>query len=101
VAKSQSTEPPPPPLIAKPTSKFKQDVKRQKKRGKDLTKLRTIIELLCNRGLLDSKHEDHPLGGNWKVWRDCHIEPDWVLIYKEDSGTLRLGRTGTHSDLGL
>ena len=95
MAKSQPTELPPPPLIAKPTAKFKQDVKRQKKCGKDLTKLRTIIEALCNRGLLDPKHEDHPLGGNWKGWRDRDVEPDWVLIYKEDSGTLRLGRTGT------
>ena len=44
---------------------------------------------------------DHALTGDWKGWRDCHVEPDWVLIYKRDSGTLILGRTGTHADLGL
>ncbi len=100
MAKSEQTESiPTPPLEAKPTKKFKQDVKRQKKRGKDLAKLRSIIEALCHRRPLDTKNKDHALGGDWEGWRDCHVEPDWVLIYKEDAGTLRLGRTGTHSEL--
>ena len=93
--------PPPPPLDPKPTTKFKQDVERQKKRGKDMDKLRAIIEALCHHRPLDPKHRDHALTGEWKGWRDCHVEPDWVLIYKRDGGTLILGRTGTHSDLGL
>jgi mRNA interferase YafQ len=92
---------PPLPLDPKPTTKFKQDVERQKKRGKDTDKLRSVIESLCHRRSLDPKHRDHALTGDWKGWRDCHVESDWVLIYKRDGGTLILGRTGTHSDLGL
>jgi mRNA interferase YafQ len=97
----QEPPPPPPPLDAKPTTKFKQDVERQKKRGKDTDKLRAIIESLCHHRPLEPRHRDHALTGDWKGWRDCHVEPDWVLIYKRDGGTLILGRTGTHSDLGL
>jgi mRNA interferase YafQ len=91
--------PPPPPLVAEPTTKFKQDVDRQKKRGKDTEKLRTIIEALCHHRPLASMHKDHALTGEWKGWRDCHVEPDGVLIYMRQAGTLILGRTGTHSDL--
>jgi mRNA interferase YafQ len=93
--------PPPPPLEAKPTTKFKQDVERQKRRGKDTDKLRAIIESLRHHRPLEPKSRDHALTGDWKGWRDCHVEPDWVLVYKRDAGTLILGRTGTHSDLGL
>jgi mRNA interferase YafQ len=97
----QPPPPPPKPLEAKPTTKFKQDVERQKRRGKDTDKLRAIIESLCHHRPLDPKHRDHALTGDWKGWRDCHVEPDWVLVYKRDAGKLILGRTGTHSDLGL
>jgi mRNA interferase YafQ len=90
---------PPLPLEAIPTAKFKRDVKRQKKRGEDTEKLRGIIDALCHHRALEPRHEDHALGGDWEGWRDCHVEPDWVLIYKKDAGTLTLGRTGTHSDL--
>jgi mRNA interferase YafQ len=100
-APASEPESPPPPLDPKPTTKFKQDVERQKRRGKELDKLRTIIESLCHRLPLDPKHKDHALTGEWKGWRDCHVEPDWVLIDKRDHGTLILARTGTHSDLGL
>jgi mRNA interferase YafQ len=100
-APEQEPPPPPPPLDPKPTTKFKQDVERQKKRGKDTAKFRAIIESLCHHRPLDPKHREHALTGDWKGWRDCHVEPDWVLIYKRDGGTLILGRTGTHSDLGL
>src|SRR5262249_58108053 len=99
--KTPSPEQPLPPLDPKPTTKFKQDVERQKKRGKDTEKLRAIIESLCHHRPLDPKHRDHALTGDWKGWRGCHAEPDWVSIYKRDGGTLILGRTGTHSDLGL
>ena len=97
----QPPQPPPRPLKASPTNKFKQDVERQKKRGKDTGKLRAIIESLCHHRPLDPKHRDHTLTGNWKGWRDCHVEPDWVLVYKRVGGDLVLGRTGTHADLGL
>jgi addiction module RelE/StbE family toxin len=63
--------------------------------------IRAIIESLCHHRLLDAKNRDHALTGDWKGWRDGHIEPDRVLIDKRDGGALILGRTGTHSDLGL
>ena len=50
-------------------------------------------------GRADRKLREHPLGGEWKGWRDCHVEPDWVLISRKDDVTLQLGRTGSHSDL--
>jgi mRNA interferase YafQ len=81
------------------TTQFDRDIKRQEKRGKSLDKLRAIIESLRNRRPLDPKQKDHPLGGDWKGWRDCRVEPDWVLIYRKDEVNLVLGRTGAHSDL--
>ena len=73
----------------------------QEKRGKSMEKLHAIIRSLRTHQPLARKHRDHALSGEWEGWRDCHIEPDWVLIYKKDLKTLTLGRTGTHSDLGL
>jgi mRNA interferase YafQ len=97
--KAAPASPPPSPLTPTPTATFKKDVKRQEKRSKDLGKLRAVLATLCARRPLDPKHKDHALGGEWRGWRDCHIEPDWVLIYKVDGGELKLGRTGTHADL--
>ena len=84
--------------IVQPSS-FKKDVKRQRKRRKDLAKLKILIELLVSGGDLPESYRDHGLSGNWTGWRDCHIEPDWLLIYKVSSDTLTLGRTGSHADL--
>ena len=81
------------------TSQFRKDIKRLQKRGKDLSKIKAVINLLLEEIPLPSKHRDHPLGGNWSGHRDCHIEPDWILIYRILNGELRLERTGTHSDL--
>ena len=81
------------------TRQFKRDLKRIKKRGKDLSKLKAIVSTLANSQMLEARHRDHALGGNWLGSRDCHIEPDWVLIYRLDNGSLFLERTGTHSDL--
>jgi len=81
------------------TSQFSRDVKKIKKRGKDLTKLRATVKKLVAEISLDSKHRDHALVGNWRPSRDCHVEPDWILIYTIDKSCLRLERTGTHSDL--
>jgi mRNA interferase YafQ len=89
----------PPPLTPSPTAQFRRDVKRQEKRGKDLAKLWAIVETLCSRGRLAPRHRDHALGGEWKGWRDCHVEPDWVLIFKPTATELVLGRTGSHADL--
>lgn len=81
------------------TSQFKKDIKRLKKRGKDIDKLKKAIELLLSHNSLPSHYKDHPLIGNWKGCRDCHVEPDWILIYRFLPNELRLERTGTHSNL--
>lgn len=80
-------------------TQFKRDVKLAEKRGKDLGKLRELILLLVNGNPLPSRYKDHPLSGDWKHYRDCHIEPDWLLLYKIEGNDLYLVRTGTHSDL--
>ena len=69
------------------------------KRGKDASKLKELIGLLFTEEDLPESYRDHALIGNWKGWRDCHVEPDWILIYKVQDNSLILGRTGTHSDL--
>jgi len=81
------------------TKQFKKDVKRMRKRGKDLEKIKAVIDLLVAEEPLPPKNRDHKLGGNWIGRRDCHIEPDWILIYKLTEDELLLERTGTHSDL--
>lgn len=81
------------------TSQFKKDVKRQGQRGKDIEKLKRVVEILISKSDLTESLRDHSLAGNWKGWRDCHIEPNWLLIYKPLPEELVLGRTGTHSDL--
>ena len=84
-----------------PTSKFKKDKKKLKKRGYDLTLLEEVVDMLANGQVLPEKYKDHPLIGDRKGYRDCHIKNDWVLIYKIDEGvlTLILSETGTHSDI--
>ena len=81
------------------TTQFKQDIKRQKKRGNNLQKLKDVIDILIRSEPLPPKNRDHALTGNWVGWRDCHLEPDWLLIYKVAPEELLLGRTGSHSDL--
>lgn len=80
-------------------TQFQRDVRLARKRGKDMAKLREIISLLVEGSPLPARCKDHPLGGEWKHFRDCHIEPDWLLMYKIDGEDLHLVRTGTHSDL--
>lgn len=83
------------------TSQFRKDVKLAGRRGKNLAKLKTAIELLIDGEALPPQYKDHPLRGNFAGSRDCHIEPDWVLIYTlaENDSHVRFERTGTHSDL--
>ena len=81
------------------TGQFKRDVKRMDKRGKDFSELRRVIELLATGEPLEPRHRDHPLSGGYSGSRDCHIEPDWVLIYERTRDELILIRTGTHADL--
>lgn len=80
-------------------TRFRRDVKRLRKGNKDINKLQQIILSLCSRTPLSHKHRDHVLTGNWTGHRECHIEPDWLLIYKIDEETLQLVRTGSHTEL--
>lgn len=84
-------------------TKFKRDLKRLKKQHKDMRKLKTVIDLLIDEQPLPADYHDHALSNNWKDFRDCHIEPDWVLIYRiaKDELQLVLARTGSHSELDL
>ncbi len=81
------------------SSQFHRDVKRLQKQGKDLEKLKALIELLLAGPPLPPPYKDHPLKHNWAGYRDAHIEPDWVLIYTATDKTLHLERTGTHKEL--
>tara|TARA_R110002072_G_scaffold208290_12_gene365788 strand:+ start:755 stop:1030 length:276 start_codon:yes stop_codon:yes gene_type:complete len=83
------------------STKFKRDVKRAQKQQKKMDKLRTVLNLLIEGRELPVKNKDHFLSGNWSGYRECHIEPDWLLIYKVDEKEelLELVRLGSHSDL--
>ncbi len=84
----------------KRTSQFKKDYKLAVKRGFKINLLKEVVSLLANGQPLPEKNKDHALTGNWKGYRECHIEPDWLLVYRisEDKLILSLTRTGTHSD---
>jgi len=82
-----------------PTKKFDRDLKRLKKRNKDLSQLKHVISLLASDGKVSPKYKPHPLIGPWVPSWDCHIEPDWILIYQVTKTHVYLFRTGTHSDL--
>ena len=81
------------------SGQFRRDVKRAEKRGKDLSKLRHALGLLISGDALLASYRDHPLKGDWKGYRDAHIEPDWLLIYRVSGDELHLVRTGSHADL--
>lgn len=83
------------------TNKFKKDYKKAIKRKRDINRLDDIIRTLSRGEPLPEKHRDHELPGNWAGHRECHIEPDWPLIYRIDNGilVLTLARTGSHNDL--
>jgi mRNA interferase YafQ len=83
------------------TKRFHKDIKNMKKRGKNIEKIKFIITKLVNQDLLEPKYKDHKLIGNYQNRRECHIEPDWLLIYKliPEEDLIIFERTGTHSDL--
>ena len=81
------------------TGRFERDLRRAKRRGKDLDKLWAIVERLLRGDPLDRRHRLHTLSGEWATFRECHVEPDWLLIWRETEGELVLVRTGRHSDL--
>ena len=78
---------------------FKKDYKLMQKRGKNLNKLSAIIAMLVNEEPLPPKNRNHRLVGNWNNAWECHIEPDWLLVYQKSDSEIILVRTGTHSDL--
>lgn len=81
------------------SNRFKKDFKAVVKRGYDVKLLEEVLDLLVQETVLPQKHLDHPLAGNYAGHRECHITPDWLLIYKVEKDILSLTRTGTHSDL--
>ena len=83
------------------TSKFRKDLKLAKKKGLNIANLQEVVDVLASGEKLNDKHRDHALTGDWESFRECHIQPDWLLIYKisGDSLILTLVRTGSHSDL--
>ncbi len=88
-------------LTLHPTSKFKKDLKRIKKRGYDISKLDDVISMLLEQKQLPASYSDHPLSGIYLGFRECHISPDWLLIYavNNDKLILTVSRTGSHADL--
>lgn len=81
------------------TTKFKKDLKTVEKRNLDIDLLKEIIKKLCLEEPLPAKNKDHNLSGDWSGCRECHIAPDWLLIYQIGNGLIVFERTGTHSDL--
>ena len=86
-------------LTIKSTKKFQRDLRRMVKQGVDVTILDEIVEKLAREEKLDAKHRDHALKGEWLGYRECHITPDWLLVYKikDNELILSLSRTGSHS----
>jgi mRNA interferase YafQ len=83
------------------TTQFKKDLKLAKKQNKDLDHLFEVVNILAEGGTLDARYRDHDLSGNYKGTRECHIEPDWLLVYeiRDEVLVLMLYRLGTHSEL--
>lgn len=86
-------------LTPRLSGQFKRDVRKAEKRGKELSKLRTLLALLIEQTPLPERYRDHSLKGKWEGFRDAHIEPDWLLIYRVADDELQLARTGTHADV--
>ena len=81
------------------TTQFKKDYKKVQKQNKEIEKLKFLIEKILSETTLDEQYKDHNLTGKWKNYRECHITPDWLLIYKKTAELLILVRTGSHSEL--
>jgi len=81
------------------TTQFGRDLRLMQRRGKDTEKLKQLLVALINEEPLAERHRDHPLRGNFRNRRECHVEPDWLLIYKLNGDDIIFERTGTHADL--
>ena len=80
-------------------TKFRRDVKRLRRQGVDLAQLQAVIVSLTAEEPLDEWYRDHALVGNWRGFRECHLQPDWLLIYRVENNELQLARTGSHAEL--
>ena len=85
--------------VIRTTTQFKRDFKRQVKRAKDMALLKAVITQLAQGESIEQRFRDHPLAGGYQGSRECHLEPDWLLIYELTQDELILIRTGSHSDL--
>ena len=81
------------------TTQFERDLRLLQHRGKNIEKLKQVLTALINEEMLAERYYDHPLKGNFKNRRECHVEPDWLLIYKLNADEIIFERTGRHSDL--
>ena len=86
-------------LLIKASNTFEKDAIKMRKRGKDIDKLEYVISTLVEGKTLPAKYRNHKLVGNYQGLTECHIEPDWLLVYEINDNILYLIRTGTHSDL--
>jgi len=86
-------------LAIRQSTQFQRDVKRLKRQGVDLVKLEIVIKQLVAQRPLAEQYRDHTLVGNWKGFRECHIQPNWLLIYRVEDEELQLARTGSHAEL--
>ena len=86
-------------LTADYTNRFKKDYKLAIKRNYDVSLIDAVIVNLINEAPLEERYQDHPLIGDYEGYRECHIKPDWLLIYQIGNGVIVFERTGTHSDL--
>lgn len=87
------------PLRPSRTKKFKPDLEGCKKRGYDMDLARVVMGRLIHRDRLEAQHKDHPLKGEWEGHRECHLRPDWLLVYRIHGNEITFERLGTHSDL--
>jgi len=81
------------------SNKFKKDLEVKRKQNKNLSKVKEVLEIIRQGKQLEQKYKDHQLKGDMKDYRELHVEPDWLLVYKIDGDTLFLVRTGSHSEL--
>ena len=86
-------------LKIRQSTRFRRDIKRLDRQGADLSKLEPVIRALAAQTPLDERLRDHALTGNWGGYRDCHIQPDWLLLYRVADDELQLARTGSHAEL--
>jgi mRNA interferase YafQ len=87
------------PLKIRQAARFRRDVKRLRRQGVDLAKLQAVVVTLAAQEPVDEQYRDHALVGNWRGFRECHIQPDWLLIYRVEGEELQLARTGSHAEL--